>query len=356
MNPQFKYTLNFNQFFPMQRIDLRSDTVTRPTEGMLQAMSEASVGDDVYAEDPTVSALEERVAELLGKERALFVPTGVMSNQLCLKVLTAPGDEVIVGEDSHIFNYETGAPALLSGVQLHTVADRGGAMLPVDIDAAIREDAYYLPRTAVIAVEQTHNRAGGAVIPIERLEKIARLAEDRGIALHLDGARLWNACVATGVSPKEYATWFDTVSVCLSKGLGAPVGSVMASTADRVEIARRFRKIWGGGWRQAGYLAAAGLYALDHHVDRLVEDHRKASVFADILANSPRITIGTAPQTNIVVFTVADADPVELTSELQGMGVLVSAAFKGKLRAVFHYDVSMDDAVAAAQIIAEIVG
>lgn len=340
----------------MQRIDLRSDTVTRPTEAMLQAMFGARVGDDVYAEDPTVNALEERVATLLGKERALFVPTGVMSNQLCLNVLTRPGDEVIVGEESHIFNYETGAPALLSGVQLHTISDRGGMMEVADIDAAVREEAYYLPRTAVVAVEQTHNRGGGAVIPFERLGQIVRFAREHEIGLHLDGARLWNASVATGISPKEYAEPFDTVSVCLSKGLGAPIGSVMASTSERVEIARRFRKIWGGGWRQAGYLAAAGLYALDHHIERLADDHAKAAAFAEILSSFPGIGIPVTPQTNIVVFTVADADPVRLTAELQEKGVLVSAAFKGKLRAVFHLDVSMDDAVSAARTIIETVG
>jgi threonine aldolase len=336
-------------------IDLRSDTVTRPDAGMKEAMVSTLLGDDVYGEDPTVNELQEYVAELLGMERALFVPTGVMSNQLCLKALTQPGNECIVGESSHIFNYETGAPALLSGIQLHTIPDPGGRMSLEDVDQAIREEAYYLPRTSVIAQEQTHNREGGAVIPLDVLHGVAEFAHQRGIAAHLDGARLWNACVATGISPREYAAPFDTVSVCLSKGLGAPVGSVMAGSRHHVEIAHKFRKIWGGGWRQAGILAAAGLYALQNNVDRLAEDHRKASAFVERLQETDGVEVFGKPETNIVLFSVPEFDTHEFSGALAARGVLVSAAFKGKLRAVFHLDVSLEQAIEAADLISDTV-
>jgi threonine aldolase len=337
----------------MKPIDLRSDTVTRPTPEMREAMFASDVGDDVYGEDPTVNRLQERVAEMLGKECALFVPTGVMSNQLCLKALTQPGDEVIVGASSHIFNYETGAPALLSGIQLHTIPDPRGRMSLDEVDRAVREDAYYLPRTAAIALEQTHNREGGAIIPKELIGEIAGFARSRRIALHLDGARIWNACVASGISPRAYAEPFDTISVCLSKGLGAPVGSVMAGSARHVEIAHKFRKVWGGGWRQAGVLAAAGLYALENNIGRLAEDHAKAREFARLLDRSEGIELFGAPDTNIVIFSVGGRDTGELSRELAAKGLLISAAFKGKLRAVFHMDVTLEQAREAAEVITE---
>ncbi len=320
---------------------------------MREAMIDAEVGDDVYGEDPTVIRLQQRVAEMLGKEAAIFVPTGVMSNQLCLKALTAPGDEVIVGASSHIFNYETGAPALLSGIQLHTLPDPRGVMSIEDIDRAIREEAYYLPRTAAVALEITHNREGGTIPPIDYVREVTDFVRGRGIALHLDGARLWNAVVATGISPGEYASMFDTVSVCLSKGLGAPIGSVMVGTRRHIEIAWRFRKVWGGGWRQAGMLAAAGLHALDHHIERLAEDHAKATAFAAELRRGNGNEVFVEPQTNIVIFSVAGAEPAEVAARMKERGVLLSAAFKGKLRAVFHMDVSQDDAVKAASAINE---
>jgi threonine aldolase len=337
-------------------IDLRSDTVTRPSAAMRSAMLDAEVGDDVYAEDPTVERLEQHVAALLGKERALFVPTGVMSNQLCLKALTRPGDEVIVGSNSHIFNYETGAPALLSGIQLHTLADAPGWMETSEIDGAIREAAYYLPRTAAIALEQTHNRAGGTVIPFDALRAIADFGHERGIAMHLDGARLFNACVASGVAPGDYAASFDTVSICLSKGLGAPIGSVLAGPAQLVEIAHKFRKVWGGGWRQAGMLAAAGLHALEHNVERLREDHEKAALFARALGGHPQLSVPVQPETNIVLLLVDGVDTGEFSARLAERGLLISAAFKGKLRAVFHMDVTHDDAERAAAIIRDEMG
>ena len=335
-----------------QLIDLRSDTVTRPTAEMRRAMADADVGDDVYGEDPLVNRLQSRVAEMLGKESALFVPTGVMSNQLCLKVLSSPGDEVIVGESSHIFNYETGAPALLSGVQLHTVDDRGGSITAETIDRAIREEAYWLPRTSVIALEQTHNREGGKITPLERMAEVATLARAKKIALHLDGARLWNACAATGIAPAKYASHFDTITVCLSKGLGAPVGSVMVGSPRQIELGRHFRKIWGGGWRQAGILAAAGLHALENNIGRLVEDHANAAAFAERIGASDAVELYDTPDTNIVIFTLPGIDPMRFATELATeRNVLLSGAFKGKLRAVFHMDVSREQALTAADAV-----
>lgn len=322
---------------------------------MLDAMLSAEVGDDVYGEDRTINRLQEQVADLLGKERALFVPTGVMSNQLCLKALTRPGDEVIVGHDSHIFNYETGAPALLSGVQLHTVPDPLGVMALDDLGTATREEAYYLPRTSVIAVEQTHNRAGGSIIPLDYLQQICGYGRSHNIGLHLDGARLFNACVASGIPASAYADGFDTVSICLSKGLGAPIGSVMAGSTHHVEIAHKFRKIWGGGWRQAGILAAAGIHALEHNVDRLAEDHLKAAEFARLLDGLPGLNVPVVPETNIVLLLVEGLETLEFAAELAERGVLLSGAFKGKLRAVFHMDVSMEQTRIAAREVAQLI-
>ncbi|MGE3800881.1 MAG: low specificity L-threonine aldolase [Candidatus Kapaibacterium sp.] len=335
-------------------VDLRSDTVTKPTAEMREAMAHAEVGDDVYGEDPTVNRLEERVAEITGKDRGLFVPTGVMGNQLCLKSLTQPGDEVIIGEESHIFNYETAAPSLLSGIQLHTVEDRGGCLDPEQVEKAIREEAYYLPRTSVIAQEQTHNRKGGKVIPIEHIEKITSIARAHGIASHLDGARLWNAVAATGIAPATYCQSFDTVSLCFSKGLGTPVGSVIVGSSQSIEIAHRFRKIWGGGWRQAGILAAACLYALDNHVERLREDQAKAVRFHKLISQIEGVDAGDVPDSNIVVFRVPRKNLNHLVSEVAKEGVLISSAFKGALRVVFHMDVSIEETESAAQVLAEV--
>ena len=257
-------------------IDLRSDTVTKPSKEMRQAMLDAPVGDDVYGEDPTVNLLQQKVAELLGKPAALYVPSGVMANQLAVKLHTQPGDEVIVEKDSHIFNYETVAPSILSGVQLHTIEGQRGVLRAEQLAPAVRPPAYYMPRTTLICLENTHNRAGGTVYPIEEIKRIRDFARALGIKLHLDGARLWNASVATGITPREYAQYFDTISVCFSKGLGAPVGSALVGSEDAIQRARRFRKIFGGGMRQAGIIAAGALYALEHNVNRLKEDHDKA--------------------------------------------------------------------------------
>ena len=258
-------------------IDLRSDTVTRPSPGMRTAMAEAEVGDDVFGEDPTVNLLQSRVAAILEKEAALFVPSGTMGNQICIKVHTQPGDEVIVERGAHVFNYETAGAAFLSSVQIHPIEGIRGVLAPEEILKAIRPRVYYMPRTRLLCVENTHNRAGGTVTSLERMRELRAVATECGLAVHLDGARLWNACAALGVPPAAFAKEADSVSVCLSKGLGAPVGSVVAGTRQFVDEARHYRKLFGGGMRQAGILAAAGLFALENHLPDLPQDHEKAS-------------------------------------------------------------------------------
>lgn len=336
-------------------IDLRSDTVTKPTPEMKERMFAAEVGDDVYGEDPTVNRLEEMVAGMLGKERALFVPTGVMGNQLCLKALTEPGDEVILGKHSHIFNYESGAPGAISGIQLNTIVEQNGKLSLDELIAAVREHAYYLPRTAVVAQEQTHNKEGGKIIPLDHLVRVAETAKEHGAAAHLDGARLWNAVAESGVSPASYAAPFDTISVCFSKGLGAPIGSALAGSAALVERAHRFRKMWGGGWRQAGYLAAACIHALEHHIDRLRDDHARARTFHERLSSAPGIALGTIPDTNTVLFRVEGLDPHAVAACAAERGVLVSTAFKGILRATFHLDVSDEEGAYAADVMVDVI-
>lgn len=334
-------------------IDLRSDTVTKPSPAMRKAMAEAEVGDDVFGEDPTVNRLQEKIALLLGKEAALFVPSGVMANQLAIKVLTQPGDEVIVESGSHIFNYETAAPSVISHVQIATVPGRRGILQVDDLVPAIRSSAYYMPRTSLICLENTHNKAGGTIYPLEEIRNISRFAKERRMALHLDGARLWNASVATGIPPNEYAAHADTVSVCFSKGLGAPVGSALAGTKEMIEMARKYRKILGGGMRQAGILAAGALYALEHNIERLREDHEKARMFAREVSSIPGFEVDMeAVQTNIVIMEVAKTGktPAQLLETLRTKGVLLTEMSHTALRAVMHMDVTMDEVNEAATI------
>jgi threonine aldolase len=341
------------------QIDLRSDTVTKPSAAMREAMAKAEVGDDVFGEDPTVNLLQQKVADLLGKEAALYVPSGTMANQICIKVHTQPGDEVIMEKGCHLFNYETGALAFLSNIQPHLIEGVRGVMLVEEIKKAIRPAVYYMPRTALVAVENTHNRAGGTIYPIETIREIHALARAEKMGFHLDGARLWNACVETGISPKEYAGYFDSVSVCLSKGLGAPVGSVIAGSREFIEKARKYRKIFGGGMRQAGVLAAAGIYALDHNRDRLKEDHAKMKYFAQELAGIPSLTIDMqAVQTNIVLIGVerTGKKPEEVLAMLKARGVLLTMGNWMSVRAVTHLDVSMDDVKKAAAVFHELFG
>ncbi len=336
----------------MKPIDLRSDTVTRPTLAMRHAMLEAPVGDDVYGEDPTAAALEARVAALLGKEAALFVPSGTMANQLALLVHTRPGDEVIVPEGAHCLWYESGAAAALAGVQL-VVAGPGVSYSPEALEAAVKPRAYYYPRTRLATWENTHNRGGGKVLPQDEVVAATTRARALGLALHLDGARLCNASVASGLSLHTLAAPFDTVSLCLSKGLGAPVGSLLAGPRDAIAEAHRLRKRLGGGMRQIGMLAAAGLHALDHHVARLADDHDHARVFAHRVAADPRFRVET-PETNIVMVDLETPTAEALVAAAAARGVLTAAMGPARVRVVTHLDVSREEVRQAAEVFLEL--
>lgn len=337
-------------------IDLRSDTVTRPSEGMRKAMYKAEVGDDVFREDPTVNKLQDFAAELLGKEAALFVASGVMGNQVCLNVLTDPGDEVICERDSHIFNYESGSPAALSGIQLSPIDGKKGVITPEQVEPFIRPaSAYYMPKTKVIEIENTHNRAGGTIHPLDNIAALGRLAKQYNLSYHLDGARIWNASIASGIPVSRYAGHFDTVSCCLSKGLGAPVGSIISGTKEFITEAFRVRKAWGGGMRQAGIIAAAGLYALNNNIGRLEEDHRKAKLLAGTIAGIPSLEIDLdAVQTNIVIFSPRTISVEKAIEACRQRGLLISVGKVNSLRAITHLDVSFDEIEKARQIISEV--
>ena len=335
-------------------IDLRSDTVTKPSQAMRDAMARAPVGDDVYGEDPTVNRLQDMLAGLLGKSAALFVPSGTMANQLSIRAQTQPGQEVIVESTAHIVRYEQGAAAALSGVQLHWVRGERGLLTAEQIETAIRpRDPHTIP-TALICLENTHNSGGGSIYSLAAIEGIRAVAQLHGIPMHLDGARLFNAVVATGVSAADYARHFDTVSVCLSKGLGAPVGSLIA-TNDLILIdkLRRFRRMYGGAMRQAGILAAAGIYALEHNIVRLTEDHGHASRLAQILHKIPSVSLNVAHvETNIIVFEVKDdgRSPTEIVAALRQGGVLINAIGGRRFRAVTHLDISREDIEEAGRV------
>lgn len=338
-------------------IDLRSDTVTKPSDEMRKAMYEAEVGDDVYKEDPTANRLENFAAEFLGKEAALFVPSGVMGNQICLNVLTNPGDEVICEKDAHIFQYESGSPAALSGIQLSLVDGLNGIFTAEQVEPLIRpQSAYYMARTKVIEIENTHNRAGGTINPIENIKSIEALARKYNLFFHLDGARIWNASVETGITPAEYASYFDSISCCLSKGLGAPVGSIIAGSKEFIKEAFRIRKAWGGGMRQMGFLAAAGLFALKNNIDRLKEDHEKAKILASAISKFSESSIDLSiVQTNIVMFSVKNISVEDFLLKCHEKGLLLSTGKVGVIRAVTHMDVSFDEISKAAEIIGRII-
>lgn len=332
-------------------VDLRSDTVTRPTRGMREAIANAVVGDDVLGDDPTVRALEERVATLLGKEAALFFPSGIMANQTAILALARPGTEAIIDASGHIFDWEELGSAQWSGVQLRTVTTPDGILTPELVRGALRPVNRLSIETSLILLENTHNAAGGKVLPLEALRGVAEVARERGIPIHLDGARLWNAAAASGISEAVYAAEVDTVMVTLSKGLGCPVGSLLAGSEEVMERAWRIRRRLGGGMRQAGILAAAGLYALDHHRGRLHEDHDRARRLADALAQLPGITI-TPPETNIVMIDIArpGLDAASVLARLEARGVLMSQFGPHRIRAVTHLDVDddgVDHAIAA---------
>jgi threonine aldolase len=330
-------------------IDLRSDTITRPSPAMREAMARAEVGDDVYGEDPTLRRLEATVAALLGKEAALFVPSGTMSNQLALLTQTQRGDEVIVSRGAHMTSFESGAGAALAGVQFALVGE-GGLFGAEDVLAAAKPERDYLPRTRLVAIENTHNTAGGRVFPQEQALAVAGAARRLGLGLHLDGARLWNASAASGIAPDELCAPFDTVSVCFSKGLGAPVGSAFVASRDLVRHARRLRKMLGGGMRQAGVLGAGALYALEHQRARLVQDHEHAALLAREIAGTPGLLVASERvETNIVMVETV-GDTAEAVAEwLAQAGVLAAPLGPRALRFVTHLDVDRDDILEAAR-------
>lgn len=327
-------------------IDLRSDTVTRPTPEMRRAMASAEVGDDVLGDDPTVIALQKKFAEILGKPAAVYVPSGTMANQTSIRAHTEPGDEVIAHEGSHIIHYETGSPAALSGVMVRPLAGMHGLFDVADLESAVRPHSAHFARSRLLVIENTHNRGGGTVWPIEQIARVTARARELGLLCHLDGARLWNASVATGVSVAEYARHFDTVSCCFSKGLGAPAGSAVAGSEATIWRVHRFRKMFGGAMRQAGVLAAACIYALDHHRERLAEDHANAKKLAAGLAEVKGLSVDhAAVQTNIVYFDIGPSIPMngaEFCKKWESLGVRALPTGPRRVRAICHLDVSAD--------------
>jgi len=339
-------------------IDLRSDTVTQPSQGMRDAMAVAPVGDDQFGEDPTINRLQERIAELLGKEAALWLPTGTMSNQVALRTLTRPGDDVIVSQECHAVWHETGASAANSGVQFSAIGANGVFKRDEFVDAVKPRGHVIYPPTTLVEIENTHNRAGGVVFPQEDAIAICEAAAERGVTTFLDGARLWNACVASKRSPAECSAPFDLVSVCLSKGLGAPGGSLLAGSKDVIGRCIRYRRMSGGAMRQVGHFAAAGLYALDHNFERLADDHANARLIADRIAASNRIVVDmNSVQTNILVFRLTpDApDAPTVVARAKERGLLIFAFGPRLVRAVTHLDVSRVQCERAAEVLLRII-
>lgn len=337
-------------------IDLRSDTVTRPTPGMREAMARAEVGDDVLGDDPTVQALERRTAELLDMEAAVYMPSGTMTNQVAVRTHTEPGDEIVLEAEAHVYFYEAGAPAALSGVMCRLIHGRRGMFTAADLKAALRPKNLHFPPARLVCIENTHNRGGGSIWPLEQIAEVSAAARDAGLKVHLDGARLWNASVATGIPKREYAKHFDSVSVCFSKGLGAPVGSALVGPRAFIERARRFRKQFGGGMRQAGIIAAGALYALEHHRARLAEDHANAKNLAEGLASIPEVElIDDPPETNIVAFRVKAATADVLIPRLKTAGLLVLPRSADSIRAVTHLDVTAEQIAQAVEIVRKVV-
>ncbi|MFK7833968.1 MAG: low specificity L-threonine aldolase [Winogradskyella sp.] len=321
-------------------IDLRSDTVTKPTKGMLDAMLNAEVGDDVYKEDPSINALEKRLADMFGMDEALFFPTGSMANQAALKLHTNPGEQVICDKYAHIYNYEGGGASFNSGISCKLVDGHRGMYTAQQAEAAINPpDFYHSPLTSLIEIENTTNKGGGACWDFEELQKIRNVADQHHLGYHLDGARLWNALIAKNESPKQYGELFDTISVCLSKGLGCPMGSVLIGNKDLMKGVLRVRKILGGGMRQVGFAAAAGLYALDYHFDRLKEDHKKAKEIGEVLSKLSAIKKVETIETNIVIFELnTDVDETQFLNKLNEKGIKIIGMGSNKLRMVTHLD------------------
>jgi len=340
-------------------IDLRSDTVTRPTPAMRQVIATAEVGDDVLGDDPTVAKLERRVAEMLGKEAAVFVPSGTMANQTAIRAHTQHGDEIILDADSHAYYYECGAPAAISGCSYRFVhGSVRGVFTAEHVSQVLKPRNVHFARQSLIVIENTHNRGGGSIWPVENIAAIRQLADRNGLRMHMDGARLMNACVASGRGPREYARYFDSVAMCFSKGLGAPVGSAVAGSAEFISKVRFFRKQFGGAMRQSGLLAAAALYALDHNIERLADDHANAKRLAEGLARMPGITIDPAEvETNIVIFEVSSAlgTAASFVAKMKEVGVWMLANGPQKVRAVTHLDVTRRQIDQAVERIEKIV-
>ncbi len=324
------------------KIDLRSDTVTKPTPAMLEAMMHAEVGDDVYKEDPTVNALEERVATLFGKEKALFFPSGSMANQAAIKLHTQPGEQLIADHYAHVYNYEGGGVSFNSGVSCKLIEGHRGMITAAQVAASINPpDFYHSPLTSLVCIENTTNKGGGACYDFDEIKKIRQVCDDHSLGYHLDGARLWNALVAKEESALQYGEIFDTISVCLSKGLGAPVGSVLVGDTAIMENAIRVRKILGGGMRQAGYLAAAGLYAIENHIAHLAEDHKKAREIGEMLESLSFVTQVEPIDTNIIIFTI-DGDENDFIAQMAQKNIHFYSMGQGKLRLVTHLDYTQE--------------
>jgi threonine aldolase len=333
-------------------IDLRSDTITRPTEAMRRAMAAAEVGDDTFKEDPTVLRLQARVAELTGKPAALFVPSGHMGNQLSLRAHSQPGDSVVCHSGSHIVAYETGAMCALAGLQPFTIDTPDGTFTTEQVRERLQPLNIHNPKNRIVALENTHNRCGGTIWPLQQVQDLGRFAHELGLVVHMDGARLWNACVATGTQPADWLAEADSVSLCFSKGLGAPVGSMIAGETEFIERCRFFRKQFGGQMRQAGVLAAAALHGLEHHWPRMAEDHANATLLADMLADSPGLSVA-APQTNIVMIDVMapDVSAPQVVATIGEEDVHMFAIGPQRLRAVTHLDVSTEQVRQAGEVI-----
>lgn len=336
-------------------IDLRSDTVTKPTAAMKEFMFKAEVGDDVFSEDPTINALEQKTADLFGKEAGLYCSSGSMTNQIAIKVHTQPGDEVICHRYAHIYNYEGGGIAFNSGSSVRMIEGNRGNITPDDVISNINPDDVHHPVTKMVSIEDTCNKAGGAILDYATIKATSKACKDNGLTFHLDGARLFNRLVASPIDYREYGSHFDSMSLCLSKGLGAPVGSVLIGTAEFIRKARRVRKVFGGGMRQAGIVAAGGLYALEHHIERLSEDHQKAKEIGQILGDHPKVASIYPVDTNIVIFNLKDGnDPNSFVARLAEKDILAFAIGKQSIRFVLHLDVNKEDVETVKMAIQEI--
>lgn len=338
-------------------IDLRSDTVTRPTPQMLETMNKAVTGDDVFGEDPTVNKFQQKLASLFGMEAGLFVPSGTMSNQLGVKVLTEPGDEILIDEKGHIFNYETGAAPVLSGVQIHTLMGINGKLSVEELRHTSRGEYDWEPHTKLICLENSTNKGGGVCYDRDELKEIREYADEQNLYVHLDGARIWNAMKATGIEPEFFGEIADTISVCFSKGLGAPVGSMLLSSEEHIAKARRFRKMWGGGMRQVGLLAAAAEYALDNHWELLEEDHRHARDLAEVINNCKELEIDLdSLQTNILLFDVKDGDVPAALDKMAEHDVHMTQFGPSTIRATFHFQVGNEEVQKVKEIVRMLFG